>query len=79
MAYANKAVDDVIVADPHATRANLLSHFEIFLGGGLYTLRIPLTLSLKGAWFQPLSLSSEKPVSKFSFKWVNLCRYTPAR
>jgi SpoVK/Ycf46/Vps4 family AAA+-type ATPase len=30
---------------------------------------------LKGAWFQPLHLSSEKPVSKFAFKF-NLYRYT---
>jgi hypothetical protein len=30
---------------------------------------------LKGAWVQPLSPSSEFLVSKFAFKWVNLCRY----
>jgi hypothetical protein len=40
---------------------------------GLYTLH-PVELnpvvsrSLKGAWFQPLSLSSEKLVSKFGFQ-----------
>jgi hypothetical protein len=30
---------------------------------------------LKAAWFQPLSLSSENPVSKFAFK-LNLYRYS---
>jgi hypothetical protein len=32
---------------------------------------------LKAAWFQPLSLSSENPVSKFAFK-LNLYRYGEA-
>jgi hypothetical protein len=39
---------------------------------GLYK----LTHRLKGAWFQPLNLSSEKPVSKFAaFTNSNLHRY----
>ena len=43
--------------------------------GYLYTLTPPDPL-LKGAWFQPLSLSSENPVSKFAFhKRGNLYRY----
>jgi hypothetical protein len=33
-----------------------------------------VTHSLKGDWFQPLNLSSEKLVSKFAFK-CNLHRY----
>ena len=50
---------------------------------GLYTLH-PVELnpivsrSLKGAWFQPLSLSSEKLVSKFGFSNANLYRYSAA-
>jgi hypothetical protein len=36
-----------------------------------------LTHSLKGAWFQPLSLSSDFLVSMFAFKF-NLYRYTEA-
>jgi hypothetical protein len=35
-----------------------------------------LTHSLKGACFQPSSLSSEKPVSKFAAFKCNLYRYT---
>jgi hypothetical protein len=34
-----------------------------------------LTQSLKGAWFQPLNLSSKKLVSKFAFEMQNLHRY----
>jgi hypothetical protein len=34
-----------------------------------------LTRSLKGAWFQPLSLCSEKLVSKFAGFKLNLYRY----
>jgi hypothetical protein len=30
---------------------------------------------LESAWFQPLSLKCDFLVSKFAFKWVNLCRY----
>jgi hypothetical protein len=36
-----------------------------------------LAHSLKGAWFQPLNLSSENLVSKIAFKF-NLYRYTPS-
>jgi hypothetical protein len=36
-----------------------------------------LTHSLKGAWFQPfMNLKCDILVSKFAFKWVNLCRYS---
>jgi hypothetical protein len=34
---------------------------------GLYKLNPVLTHSLKGAWFQPLNLWSENPVSNFAF------------
>jgi hypothetical protein len=34
---------------------------------------------LKGAWFQPFHLSSEKPVSKFAFQVHNLDRYIEVR
>jgi hypothetical protein len=30
------------------------------------------------AWFQPLNLKCDILVSKFVFKWVNLCRYAAA-
>jgi hypothetical protein len=44
---------------------------------GLYKFNPVMTHSCESAWFlQPLSLSSEKLVSKFAFKWDNLCRYT---
>jgi hypothetical protein len=45
--------------------------------GGLYNLNPVVTHSLKGAWFQPLSLSSDILVSKFAFT-CNLCRYGEA-
>jgi hypothetical protein len=41
---------------------------------GLYMLRIQLTHSLKGAWFQPLNLSSENLVSPFDMQLVPLHR-----
>jgi hypothetical protein len=33
---------------------------------------------LESAWFHPLNLQSEKLVSNFAFKWVNLYRYIKA-
>jgi hypothetical protein len=44
---------------------------------GLYKLN-PVYPQLESAWFQPLNLSSEKPVSKFAFK-CNLYRYITAK
>jgi hypothetical protein len=38
-----------------------------------------LTHGSKGAWFQPLRLSSEKRVSKFGFSKCNLHRYSLER
>jgi hypothetical protein len=43
----------------------------------LYTLS-PADHSLKAAWFQPLNVSGETPVSKVAFK-LNLYRYGPVR
>jgi hypothetical protein len=43
---------------------------------GLYKLNPVDPHSLKGAWFQPLTLSSDLLVSNFAFKWVNLYRYS---
>jgi THO complex subunit 2 len=40
-----------------------------------YNLGLPL---FESGWFQTLSLYSEKPVSNFGFKWVNLDRYAKA-
>jgi hypothetical protein len=57
-------------------RAALL-HGHCPLGGGLYKLNPVEPHSLKGTRFQPLSLSSEKLVSKFAFNF-NVYRYTSA-
>jgi hypothetical protein len=34
---------------------------------------------LKDAWFQPLNLTCDIPVSNFAFEWVNLYRYEKAK
>jgi hypothetical protein len=58
---------------PAALRATCLLTCTV----GMYRLNA-LDPELESAWFQPLSLSSEKLVSKFGFSNANLYRYSAA-
>jgi hypothetical protein len=52
---------------------------QVYLLGrmvGLHKLNPVIAHSLKGAWLQPLNLSSDFLVSNFAFKRVNLYRYS---
>jgi hypothetical protein len=50
-----------------ALKAKLEAMRGLEYPGGAVHVGVPVvTHSLKGAWFQPLSLSSENPVSKFA-------------